>query len=123
MAEPKLCETWWANFIAFFEGRHAEILEAHPDCSEELELLSTGLRTIKQLIHISPPVNGNSAVWKELITKAETEMAVLCKHLDGKVLFTTMLRLYAALHWELRDSVLPAEHKSTEEFCEQRRRK
>jgi hypothetical protein len=36
-----------------------------------------------------------------------------------------MLRLYAALHRELRDSVLPvpAEHKSTEEFREQRRRK
>jgi hypothetical protein len=36
-----------------------------------------------------------------------------------------MLRLYAALHRELRDSVLPvpAEHKSTEECREQRRRK
>jgi hypothetical protein len=62
-------------------------------------------------------------VWKELITRAETERAVLCKHLDGKALFTAMLRLYTALHRELRHSVLPAEHKSTEEFREQRRRK
>jgi hypothetical protein len=48
---------------------------------------------------------------------------VLCKHLDGKALFTAMLRLYAALHRELRDSILPAQQKSTEEFREQRRRK
>jgi hypothetical protein len=36
-----------------------------------------------------------------------------------------MLRLYAALHRELRNTVLPVsvEHKSTEEFREQRRRK
>jgi hypothetical protein len=34
-----------------------------------------------------------------------------------------MLRLYAALHRELRDSILPAQQTSTEEFREQRRRK
>jgi hypothetical protein len=64
-------------------------------------------------------------VRKELITKAETERAVLRKHIGGKALFTAMLRLYAALHRELSDTVLSvsAEHKSTEEFREQRRRK
>jgi hypothetical protein len=60
-------------------------------------------------------------VWKELITRAKAERAVLCKHLYGWVLFKGMLLLYAALHRELRDSVLPAEQKSTEEFREQRR--
>jgi hypothetical protein len=48
---------------------------------------------------------------------------VLCKHLDGKALFTSMLRLYAALHRELRDSAQPAQQSSSEEFGEQRRRK
>jgi hypothetical protein len=62
-------------------------------------------------------------VWKELVARAETERAVLWKHLDGKALFKAMLRLYAALHWEMRDSILPAQQKSTEEFREQRRRK
>jgi hypothetical protein len=82
MAEPSLCESWWAKILTSFEGRHAELLEAHPGCSEELTL------TIKQIIHNSPPVNGNGAVWKELITRAEIERAVLYKHLDGKALFT-----------------------------------
>jgi hypothetical protein len=109
MAELTLCEARLAKIIAPFEGRHAELLEEHPDCSEELALLSTGLHTIKQLIHISPPINGNGAVWKELITRAENERAVLCKHLGGKALFTAMLRLYAALHRELRYSLLPVQ--------------
>jgi hypothetical protein len=62
-------------------------------------------------------------VWKELIAKAEAERVVLCKHLEGRVLFTAMLRLYAALHRELRDSAQPAQQSSSEEFREQRRRK
>jgi hypothetical protein len=125
MAKPTPCEARLAKIIASFEGRQAELLEEHTDCSEELSLLGTGLYTFKQLIHISPPVNGNGAVWTELFTRAESERAVLCKHLAGKSLFTAMLRLYAALHRELRDSVLSVSvgHKSTEEFREQRRRK
>jgi uncharacterized protein with von Willebrand factor type A (vWA) domain len=62
-------------------------------------------------------------VWKDLVAKSEAERVVLCKHLDGKALFTAMLRLYAALHREMRDTILPVQHKSTEEFREQRRRK
>jgi hypothetical protein len=123
MAEPTASETHWDRIISSFQSNQKQLLEGHPECSEELELLSTCLHTIKQLIHISRPVNGNGAVWKELITRRETERAVLCKHLDGKALFTAMLRLYAALHRELHDSVLPAEQKSTEEFREQKRRK
>jgi hypothetical protein len=89
----------------------------------ELSLVGSGLHTIKKLVHISPPVNENGAVWKGLITRAETERAVLCKHLGGKALYTAMLRLYAALHRDLRDSVLPvpADHNSTEGFREQKR--
>jgi hypothetical protein len=123
MTGPTVCESRWGEIIASFEKKHKELLEEHPDCSEELALLRTGLHTIRQLIHISPPVNGNGAVWKELIARADAERAVLCKHLDGKALFTAMLRLYAALHREVRDSVLPAQQNSTEEFREQRRHK
>jgi hypothetical protein len=46
-------------------------------------------------------------VWKELISKAEAERAVLCKYLDGKALFLVVLRMYPALHRDLRDSLLP----------------
>jgi hypothetical protein len=115
--EPTRCETRWDKIISSFKRNHKELLEGHPGCSEELALLRSGLHTTGQIIHISPPVNGNDAVWKELIARAEAEMAVLCKHLDG------MLRLYAALHRELRDSSLPAEQKSTEEYREQWMRK
>jgi DNA primase len=123
MVQPTVCETRWAKIISSFEGKHKELLEAHPDCSEELVFLRKRLHTIGQLIHISAPANGNSAVWKELVARAEAERAVLCKDLDGKALFTAMLRLYAALHREMRDSVLQAQQKSSEEFREQRRRK
>jgi hypothetical protein len=61
--------------------------------------------------------------WKDLLAKTEAERVVLCKHLEGRVLFTAMLRLYAALHRELRETILPARQTSTEEFHEQRRRK
>jgi hypothetical protein len=50
-------------------------------------------------------------VWQELLTKAEAERAVLCKHLDGKALFLAVLRMYAAIHGELRDSLVTEEHK------------
>jgi hypothetical protein len=123
MTELTVCETRWDKIISSFEKNHKELLEGHPECSEELALLRTGTHTIRQLIQFSPPVNGNGAVWKELIARTEAERAVLCKHLDGKALFTAMLRLYAALHREMRDFVLPAQQKSTDEFREQRKRK
>jgi hypothetical protein len=62
---------------------------------------------IGQLIQTSPQKNGNGVTWKRLIDKAENEKNVLCKHLDGKALFTGMLRLYAAIHRELKESLLP----------------
>jgi hypothetical protein len=123
MTGPTVCETRWAAIISSFEGKHDELLAGHPDCSEELALLRTGLQTIGQLIRVSPPANGNGGLWKELVARAEAERAVLCKHLDGKALFTAMLRLYAATHREMRDSVVPANQQPNEEFREQRRRR
>jgi hypothetical protein len=61
-------------------------------------------------------------VWQELLSKEEAEREVLCKHLDGKTLFLAVLRMYAAIHRELRDS-LATEEQQIEEFREQRRRK
>jgi hypothetical protein len=123
MTGPTTWEARLAKVVSSFEGRRNDLLQVHPDCSEELALLRSGLQTIRQLIHISPPANGDGVVWKDPVAKAEAERVVLCKHLDGKALFTAMLRLYAALHREMRDTILPAQQKSTEEFREQRRRK
>jgi hypothetical protein len=82
MTGPTVCEIRWSKIISSFGGKHTELLEAHPDCSEELALLRTGLQTIGQLIHISPPANGDGVVWKDLAAKAEAERVVLYKHLD-----------------------------------------
>jgi hypothetical protein len=62
-------------------------------------------------------------MWKDLIARSEAERTVICKQLDGKLLFTVMLRLYAAIHREIRGSVLPEQEESTEEFRQHRRRK
>jgi hypothetical protein len=43
-------------------------------------------------------------VWKELVTRSEAEGTVLHKHFDVKVLFTVMLRLYAAIHRKMGDA-------------------
>jgi hypothetical protein len=71
MTEPTIREARLAKITAPFVGSKAELLEEHPDCSEELSLLGSGLHSIKKLVHISPPVNGNGEVWKGLITRAE----------------------------------------------------
>jgi hypothetical protein len=123
MTGPTVCETRWSTIVATFQKNRDDLLTRHPDCIEEIDLLQTALLTIGQLIHISPPVNGDDAVWKELIANSETERRVLCKHMEGKALFTAMLRMYAAIHRGLRESLLPVHQQSSEEFCEQRRRK
>jgi hypothetical protein len=55
--------------------------------------------------------------------KAEAERIVLSKCLDDKALFTAVLRLYAAIHRELRETLLPEGKDTPEEFREPRRRK
>jgi hypothetical protein len=99
------------------------LIAKHPDCIEEIRLIQTGLITIGQLINISPCMNGNSTVWKEITTRAKAERTVLCMHLEGKALFTTMLCLCAATHRELCDSIQsePEQEEPTEEFREKRR--
>jgi hypothetical protein len=46
------------------------------------------------------PFKGNN--WKQLTEKAEVERKILYEHLDGKALFTGVLRLYGAIHRELQ---------------------
>jgi hypothetical protein len=123
MEQPTGCETRWKAVESSFHRNYEELQERNPDCQEELELLRSGLRTIGQLIDTSPSVNGNGRVWKELIIKAEAERTALSKHLDGKALFTAVLRLYDATHRELREILLPEGKDTPEEFREQRRHK
>jgi hypothetical protein len=117
MTEPTLCEKRWKEIVASFERNHENLTTNYPDCQEEIDLLGNDLGTIEYLIRTSPSINGNGTVWNKLITKSEAERAVLCKHLYGKALFTAMLRLYAAIHREMRESfLLEQKEKSAEEF-------
>jgi hypothetical protein len=84
MAGPTVCETRWGEIVTSFNNNHDDLVARHPKCTEEIGLIRTALHTIGQLIHISPAVNGNGALWKELVAKAEAERTVLGKHLDGK---------------------------------------
>jgi hypothetical protein len=127
MAGPTACEALWKEVLASFASQEEELRADHPDAKEEIELVHTALVTIGQLVQTSPRVNGNGIVWKQLADTAEAEREVLCKHLDGKALFTTVLRLYALTHREMKLSLLnttvrdPAQ--GDEEFREQKRRK
>jgi hypothetical protein len=93
MARPTVCETRWAAVVSSFERKRDELIGRHPDCAEDIALLQKALATISKLLHISSPITGNGPVWQELLSKAEAERAVLCKHLDGKALFLALLRI------------------------------
>jgi hypothetical protein len=58
---------------------------------QEINFVRAELVKIGQLIQASPPQNGNGVTLKRLVDKAENEKNVLCKHLDGKALFTEMM--------------------------------
>jgi hypothetical protein len=123
MAGPTVCETRWGEIGTSFNNKHDDPVARHPDCTEELGLIQTLLHTIGQLIHISIAVNGNGALWKGLVSNAEAERTVLCKHLEGKALFPGILRLYAAIHREMNETFQSEQVESPTEIREQKRRK
>jgi hypothetical protein len=122
MAGPTVCETRWGEIVTSFKNNHDDLDKRHPDCTEELGLIQTALHTIGQLIHISPTVNGNDALLKGLVAKAEAERTPLSKHLDGKALFTGILRLYAAIHREMNETLQSEQVELPTEFRKQKRR-
>jgi hypothetical protein len=121
MAGPTVYETRWGEIVTSFNNNYDDIVARHPECTEKLGLIRTALHTIGQLIHISPAVNRNGALWKGLVAKEEAERTVLCKHLDGKTLFTGILRLYAAIHREMKEMLQSEQVQSPTEFREQKR--
>jgi hypothetical protein len=49
--------------------------------------------------------------------RVDAQRSILCKQLDGKVLFTGMLHLYAVIHQQMMNTVQP-ERKKVEERCQ-----
>jgi hypothetical protein len=103
---PTQCETRWRAVLASFDKQYETLISKNLDATKKINLIRTGLIKIGQLIQTSPQQNGNGATWKQLVDKAESEQNLLCKHLDRKVLFTGMLRLYTATHREMEESLL-----------------
>jgi SAM-dependent MidA family methyltransferase len=62
-------------------------------------------------------------MWNELVARAEAERTVLSKHLDGKTLFTDILRLYAAIYREMTATLQSEQVEPQQEFREQKKRK
>jgi hypothetical protein len=123
MAEPTACEKQWAETLASFQRNLDDLKGKHPESSEDIKLPHAGVLTIGKLIKSSPRVNANGAASKGILARAEAERAVLCKYLEGKALFTSMILLYAAAHAELRSSLKTEEGETSEGLRDQRRRK
>jgi hypothetical protein len=57
MAGPTGCEARWKEVLTSFNSQANELLSAHPDAREEIELVHTALVTIGQLVQAAPRVN------------------------------------------------------------------
>jgi hypothetical protein len=126
MSGPTVCETRWSKTLASFDKHHGGLVTAYPGAEEDISLIRAALVQIGSLIRSSPAKNGNGEAWKELTTKDEAEKVALCKHLEEKTLITAILRLYAATHREMMETLLQEVEdapETKEEFREQRRRK
>jgi hypothetical protein len=123
MADHTACASRWDEIRASFERHWDELAVSYLDAVEEIGLIQTALIKIGQPIRSSTPYNGNGAVWKRLTAQAESERAVLCKHLDGKPMLTAMRWLYAATFREMAETAFQETAQLSEEFREQKRRK
>jgi hypothetical protein len=119
------CETRWRVVLVSFDKQYETLIAKNPEATKEIHLIWTGLVKIGQLIQTSPQQNCNGATWERPVDKAKNEKSVLCKHFDGKALFTGMLRLCLAIHREMEDSLLPecAQEKEEVEPHNKRRKR
>jgi hypothetical protein len=100
-------ETRWRPVLASFEKQYETLIANNRKAKEEVNLNRKGLIELGQLIQTSPQQNGKGATRKRPVEKTENEKNVVYKHLDGKALFTGLLRFYAAIHREMENSLLP----------------
>jgi hypothetical protein len=84
-----------------FEGQHDSLLKNHSDAAQEIKIIHTTLIKIRQLVQMSPQINGNGSAWRYLADRAEAERSVVHKLLDGKALFTGLMQLYAGIYREM----------------------
>jgi hypothetical protein len=123
MAGPIAFESQWDEIRASLERHRDDFTASYQEAWEEAGLIHTALVKIGQLIQSSTLNNGNGAAWKRLPLHAESEKAVLSKHLDGKPMLTAILRLYTATFREMSESAVQEPTQPNEKFHEQRRRK
>lgn len=91
---PTAGEARWTS-----RKRHqGALITAHLDTGEEIGLVHTALIKTGQRVRNSFRANGDGPLWKELTNKSEAKRTILCKHLDGKALFTRLRRLCSVVH-------------------------
>jgi hypothetical protein len=81
------------------------LLEKYPDAAQELRNTRAALIKIMQSVKESPQVNGNGSTWKKLEDRAEADRNSLCRHLNGKAVFTGLVHLYTTTHRGMVESV------------------
>jgi hypothetical protein len=91
------CWVYWSSYWLYSFERLAECslvvkVRIHPTHRSVVDEVNEALPYSGQ------HNDGKGATWKRQVDKAENEKSVLCKHLDGKPLFTGMLRLYTEIH-------------------------
>jgi hypothetical protein len=125
--EPSICEVKWSEVHASFERKHDTLLEKYPGAAQEVGNIRAALIKIRQLVKESPQENGSGPAWKKLADRAEADRSSLCRHLNGKAVFTGLVHLYKTTHRDMVES-MKAAHSDMQEIDaheglkEQRRR-
>jgi hypothetical protein len=104
-ASPTKRITFWQVLLPVFEIVQEKLIAGHPDAKMEIDLIRDTLLQICQLVRSSPNNNANELKLEQLTDTAETEMKTLAKYVEGKALYTSLLKLYSSVYKEMRDLV------------------
>jgi hypothetical protein len=112
---------------ASVERQYDILKENYPDVAQEVGNIFAAHFKIEQLANESPKGNVNGFAWRKLAHRAEADRNSLCRHLNGKAVFTGLVHLYTTTHREMVVcSSRPQGHTTKcchEDFKEQKRRK
>jgi hypothetical protein len=106
------CETWRRAVLPSFDERYEKLIENHPDAKKEMDLARACVVQVVQLVQNLTKVNCSGAKWKQLADRTEAKRHILCKPLGGRVLFTGLFRIYAAVWKGIRGMLQPSAKES-----------
>jgi hypothetical protein len=110
-------EIWCKSTVAVFEVWYEKLITDHPDAKTEIDLIQDTLLQICELVCNSPNRNANELKLEQMTDTATTEMETLSKYVDGKALYTGLLKMYSSVCKEMRD-LLQANSNETNQEAE-----